>query len=186
MKTAISSLSYVIALCLVTTGPVRARAQIAPKPDTGVMTEHDHAPAPPSTSLTLTVDGKAATLSVAELQAMPQKTVTVHNEHTKADETYTGVLLSDLLAKHGFPVDKTTQRKMLRSYLVAEGTDKYWVLYSVTEVEGSEHSGDVIVATNMGGKPLVADGQFKLVDSGDKKPQRWVRNLRAITVKSAE
>jgi hypothetical protein len=152
----------------------------------GAMTELDHTPAPASTSLTLTVDGKAATLSVTELQAMPQKTVTVHNEHTKVDETYTGVLLGDLLAKDGFPVDKTTQRKMLRSYLVAEGTDKYWVLYSVTEVEGSEHRGEVIVATSMNGKPLGADGQLKLVDSGDKKPQRWVRNLTAITVKSAE
>jgi hypothetical protein len=79
-----------------------------------------------------------------------------------------------------------THRKMLRSYLVAEGTDKYWVLYSVTEVERSEHSGEVIVATSMGGKPLGDDGQFKLIDNGDKKPQRWVRNLNSITVKSAE
>jgi hypothetical protein len=150
------------------------------------MAEHDHAAAPASTSLMLTVDGKAATLSVAELQAMPQKTVTVHNEHTKADESYTGVLLGDLLAKYGFPVGQATHRKMLRSYLVAEGTDKYWVLYSVTEIESSEHSGKVIVATSMGGKPLGGDGQFKLIDSGDKKPQRWVRNLNAITVKSAE
>ena len=75
---------------------------------------------------------------------------------------------------------------MLRSYIVAEGMDKYWVLYSVTEIEGSEHNGDVIVATSLGGKPLGEDGQFKLVDSEDKKPQRWVRNLSAITVKSAE
>ena len=75
---------------------------------------------------------------------------------------------------------------MLRSYLIAEGTDKYWVLYSVTEVESSEHNGTVIVATSMGGKSLGEDGQLKLIDSGDKKPQRWVRNLTAITVKSAE
>jgi hypothetical protein len=136
--------------------------------------------------VTLTVDGKATTLSVAELQAMPQKTVNVHNEHTKADETYTGVLLGDLLAKYGLPVSQATHRKMLRSYLMAEGTDKYWVLYSVTEVEGSEHNSEVIVATSMNGKPLGEDGQLKLVDSADKKPQRWVRNLTAITVKSAE
>jgi len=164
-------------------GSVGANAQTAAKTE---MAEHDDAAAPPSTSLTLTVDGKAATLSVAELQAMPQKTVTVHNEHTKVDETYTGVLLGDLLAKYGFPVDKTTHRKMLRSYLVAEGTDKYWVLYSATEIEGSAHNGEVIVATSMGGKPLGADGQFKLVDSADKKPQRWVRNLKTITLKCAE
>jgi len=75
---------------------------------------------------------------------------------------------------------------MLRSYVVAEGADKYRVIFSVTEIEGSEHIGEVIVATSIGGKPLGDDGQFKLVDSGDKKPERWVRNLKSITVKSAE
>jgi hypothetical protein len=64
--------------------------------------------------------------------------------------------------------------------------DKYWVLYSVTEIESSEHNSSVIVATSMDGKPLGEDGQLKLIDSADKKPQRWVRNLSAITVKSAE
>ena len=183
MKRASLIIPLLVSLCFAGVSAAEAHAQTAPA---GGMAEHQHAPAQPSTSLVLTLDGKATTLSVADLAAMPQKTVTVHNEHTKADETYTGVLLGDLLAKYGFPVDKTTHRKMLRSYLVAEGTDKYWVLYSVTEIEGSEHNGDVIVATSMGGKPLEEDGQLKLVDTGDKKPQRWVRNLSAITVKSAE
>jgi hypothetical protein len=132
------------------------------------------------------VDGKAMTLTPAELKAMPQKTVKVHNEHTKMDESYSGVPLGDLLAKAGFVVSTATHRTMLRSYLQAEGTDKYWVLYSVTEVEGSEHEGDVIVATSMDGKGLGADGELKLVSTGDKRPQRWVRNLMAITMKSAE
>jgi hypothetical protein len=180
MKSAVVSLSFVVALCFVVITPVRLGAQATP------MAEHVHATTMPSTSLILTIDGKATTLSVAELSAMPQKTVTVYNEHLKTDETYTGVLLGDLLAKYGLPVDKTTHRKMLRSYIVAEGMDKYWVLYSVTEIEGSEHNGDVLVATSMGGNPLGEDGQLKLIDSEDKKPQRWVRNLSAITVKSAE
>ena len=139
-----------------------------------------------STSLTLTVDGKATTFSVADLKAMAQKTVKVHNAHTNADETYSGVALGDLLAKAGFVADKTTQRKMLHSYLQVEGTDKYWVLYSLTEVEGSEHVGDVIVATSVDGKDLGADGELKLVSTEDKKPQRWVRNLAAIALKSEE
>ena len=139
-----------------------------------------------SPSLTLTVDGKATTFSVADLKAMPQKTVKVHNAHSNADETYSGVPLGDLLATAGFVVNKTTQQKMLRSFLRVEGTDKYWVIYSLTEVEGTEHLGDVIVATSMGDKGLGADGDLKLVSTEDKKPQRWVRNLTAITLKSAE
>ena len=184
MKMAVTSLLCASALCLAGLNPTPMHGQTAPK--AGATEEHVHAPAPASTNLTLTIEGKATTLSIAELQGMPQTTVRVHNEHTKADETYTGVLVGAILARYGFPVDKTTHQKMLRSYLVAEGTDKYWVLYSVTEVEGTEHEGNVIVATSMNGKPLGADGQLKLVDSGDKKPPRWVRNLTAITVKSAE
>jgi hypothetical protein len=142
--------------------------------------------APASTSLTVTVAGKATTFTVAELNAMPQKTVKVHNEHTKADESYTGVSLSDVLAKSGFTAVPATHHQMLRSYVSAEGTDKYWVLYSLTEVENSDHLGDVIVATALNAGSLGADGALKLISTEDKKPQRWVRNLAAITVKSAD
>jgi len=146
------------------------------------MPEHAHAQASLSTSLTLTIDGKTTTLSVAELQAMPQKTVTVHNPHTKRDESYTGVELSDLLAKYGLALDRTTQRKVLHSYLRVEGTDHYFVLYSAAEVEGEIHNGDVIVATGMNGSGLGEDGAIKLVSSQDKKPMRWVRNITKITL----
>jgi hypothetical protein len=159
-----------------------ARAQAA----SGAMSGMAKPAANPSTHLTLNIDGKTTIFTVAELKAMPQKTVKVHNAHTNADETYSGVPLSDLLAKAGFVADKTTQQKMLRSYLRVEGTDKYWVIYSLTEVEGSEHDGDVMVATSMDGKGLGADGELKLISTGDKKPQRWVRNLAAIALKAAE
>jgi hypothetical protein len=134
----------------------------------------------------LTVAGKTTTLTPAELKAMPQKTVKIHNEHTRMDETYSGVPLGDLLTKAGFKVEQSTHWTMLRSYIKAEGTDKYWVLYSLTEVEGSEHDGDVLVATSMDSKGLGADGELKLISTEDKKPQRWVRNLTAVTVVSAQ
>ena len=142
--------------------------------------------AAPSTSLTVTVDGKTMTFSVADLNAMAQKTVHVHNAHNNTDETYTGPALGDVLARAGFTASKPTQREMLHSYVQAKGTDDYWVLYSLTEVEPGEHDGDVIVATGMNGGGVGADGQIKLVSSEDRKPQRWVRNLTALTVKMAE
>jgi hypothetical protein len=175
---------WVAAVCIAGFGSVAARAQAAAGSMGGM--EMAKPAAAPSTSLTLTVDGKVTVFTPAELKAMPQKTVKVHNEHTKMDESYSGVPVGDLLAKAGFVVSQTTHRKMLRSFVTAEGTDKYWVLYSLTEVEGSEHDGDVMVATSMDGKDLGADGELKLISTGDKKPQRWVRNLAAITLKSAE
>jgi hypothetical protein len=119
---------------------------------------------------------------VAELQALPQKTATVHNAHTNKDETYTGVALSNLLAKYGASLDKPGQKRILHSYLRVEGTDHYFVLYSAAEIEGAIHHGDVIVATAMDGKGLGEDGALKLVASEDRKPMRWVRNVTKITL----
>jgi hypothetical protein len=130
MKSACISLACLMSLGLLVANAPRSQAQTAPM----TMPEHAHTPSTPSTSLTLTIDGKTTTLSVADLQAMPQKTVTVHNDHLKVDETFTGVSLGDLLTKYVIPRHKTTHQKMLRSYIKAEGTDKYWVLYSVTEI----------------------------------------------------
>jgi len=80
MKTARTSLFCVVALSLLGMNTVRLRGQTG---TTGAMEEHAHAPAPLSTSLTLTIDGKATTLSVAELQVMPQTTVKVHKRAYK-------------------------------------------------------------------------------------------------------
>lgn len=143
-------------------------------------TGHEHKKAVLSTELQLTVEDKTTTITQAELATLSQKNVTVHNPHTNKEETYTGVSLGDLLAKHGFAVGQATHRTMLRSYITAEGTDQYWVLYSLTEIEPSEHAAEVIVATSIDGHPLGEDGQLKLIASADKKPQRWVRNLSAI------
>lgn len=144
------------------------------------------APAPQSIALEITVNGKTSSFTVADLSGLPQKTVKVHNSHDQADESYTGVGLSDLLTKAGFIASSATQQQMLRSYVRAEGTDHYWVIYSLVEVEPSEHSGDVIVATSLDGHSLGADGQLKLIAAEDRKPQRWIRNLAGITVRTAE
>jgi hypothetical protein len=44
----------------------------------------------------------------------------------------------------------------------------------------------VIVADTLDGKPLAENGAFLLVAAGEKRPARWVRNLAAIHVRSAD
>ncbi len=144
------------------------------------MEEHAHKPSAPSTSLTLTAAGKTTTYTLADLQAMPQKTVTVHNAHANTDETYTGVLVGDLLAKVGVTPEKLGNKTIYHSYLKAEGTDSYWVLFSATEVEPAMDKSTAIIALTVGGKPIAEDGQFKFVSSDDVHPARWVRNLKAL------
>ena len=85
---------------------------------------------------------------------MPQRTVTVHNAHLKVDETYAGVAVSDLLAKQGVTADGAGAKQVYHSYVKAEGTDGYWVLYSASDMEGAVHKGEVIVALTVDRKPL--------------------------------
>ena len=145
------------------------------------------APSVPSTRLNIrTFEGKTLTLSPEDLAALPHKSVVVFNAHTKSNETYSGVPLADLLSKAGVPLGESVRGKLFMIGIVAEGTDKYGVLYSLAEVDPSIHTGDVIVADMLDGKKLDKDGAFKMVSSEERRPARWVRNLTAISVVKVE
>jgi hypothetical protein len=126
-------------------------------------------------------------ITAEELKGLPRKTVTVHNPHANADETYEGVVLADLLGKHGVPLGAALRGAAIGCYVVATGSDGYKAVYSLAEVDPSFHPGDVIVADTMDGKPLDAhSGPFRLVATEDKRPARGVRNLVSVEVKAAE
>ncbi len=135
-----------------------------------------------SNVLTLTVGGHSRQISSTDLSRMPQERITVHNTHSDRDETYTGVALSELLRAGGLLFSKETQATFLRSYLRAEGTDFYFVIYSASEITPDLSNCDVIVATQVNGHDLGREGRFKLVSTGDKRPARWVRNLLSISL----
>jgi hypothetical protein len=143
-----------------------------------------HKPAPPAGPLEIKFGDKTATWTPATLAPLPHTTATVHNEHTKADETYSGVPLMELLTRLG--VSDQPHGKYLRFYLAAIGSDGYETVYSIGEVNPNVHDAAVIVADTENGKPLIGDGPLKLVDTRDKHPARWVRNLVAIKVQVAE
>jgi hypothetical protein len=137
----------------------------------------------PSTQLTLHgMGGKSIALTPEDLAALPHKTVSVFNSHTKSNESYAGVALSDLLAKVGVPQGESVKGKLFMTAVVAEGTDKYSVVYALAEVDPSIHTGDVIVADSVDGQKLGKDGAFKLVSTEERRPARWVRNLAEVSV----
>ena len=142
-----------------------------------------HQASEPSTQLILRgLDGKTVSLTPEEVAALPHKTVSVFNSHTKANESYSGVALADLLAKIGVPHGEEVKGKLFMTAVIAEGTDKYSVLYALAEVDPSIHTGDVIVADSVDGQKLGKEGAFKMVSTEERRPARWVRNLTEISV----
>jgi hypothetical protein len=142
-----------------------------------------HQASEPSTQLILRgLDGKTVSLTPEDVAALPHKTVSVFNSHTKANESYSGVALADLLAKIGVPHGEEVKGKLFMTAVIAEGTDKYSVLYALAEVDPSIHTGDVIVADSVDGQKLGKEGAFKMVSTEERRPARWVRNLIEISV----
>jgi hypothetical protein len=142
-----------------------------------------HAPVPAG-PLKVTFGDKSAEWTAEKLAALQHQTIKLYNEHAKADQTFAGVPLIELLKPLGVP--EKPRGKDFQLYLVAEGSDGYKVVYSVGEVTPDVHDGTVLVADAMDGKPLGQNGPVQLVAAGEKRPARWVRNLVAIRVQPAE
>lgn len=137
-------------------------------------------------ALTIQSGTKAESIPAEAFAKLPHKTLTVFNAHSKMSETYSGLPLNDLLARVDAPLGGQLHGKALATYIVAQGSDGYRAVYSLAEVDPAFHGGEEIVADTLGGKPLGKDGPYKLVNTEDKRPARWVRNLVLIVVTSAQ
>ena len=134
----------------------------------------------------LRIGGEVSTplvLSVADLKKMPRKTLSVVNPHDNKTETYEGVLLEELLKRAGVAQGEKLRGALMATYVIAEAEDGYRVVFSLAELDSGILDSDVIVADTMNGESLAPkQGPFRLVAPHEKRPARWVRMLKSITV----
>ena len=122
-------------------------------------------------------------LTLADLKNMPRKKLTVVNPHDKKTEAYEGVLLEELLRKAGVPQGESLRGPSMATYVLAEAADGYKVVFSLAELDSGILDSEVIVADTMDGAPLGdKQGPFQIVAPHEKRPARWVRMLKSITV----
>ena len=122
-------------------------------------------------------------LTVADLKKMPRKTLTVVNPHEKKSETYEGVAVEELLRRAGAPLGEQLRGAAMATYVVAEAGDGYRVVFSLAELDSGIVDSEMMVADTVDGAPLSAQqGPFRLVAPHEKRPARWVRMLKALTV----
>ena len=137
-------------------------------------------------SAILRVGGNVATplsLSLNDLKALPRKTLKVVNQHENKEETYEGVAVQELLRRAGVLQGGKLRGSAMATYVLAEASDGYSVLYSLAELDSDFQDSEVIVADTLDGSPLgEKQGPFKMVAPHDKRPTRWIRMLKSLTV----
>jgi len=144
---------------------------------------------PAQNAAELRISGDVATpltLSVSDLRNMPRQTVKVVNPHEKKEEIYEGVAIRELLRRAGIPQNDKLRGSAMATYVVAEAADGYRVVYSLAELDSDFQDSEVIVADTLNGSPLgEKQGPFKMVAPHDKRPARWIRMLKSVTVRTA-
>jgi hypothetical protein len=137
-----------------------------------------------TTPVKLTFGDKSAEWTVPKIAKLPHQTITVHNGHLNADQTFSGVPLIQLITPLGVP--EKPKGKDFKLYLLVEGRDGYKVVFAIGEIAPDVHDGTVLLADSVDGKPITENGPFQLVCTGEKRPARWVRNVVAIRVMAAD
>jgi DMSO/TMAO reductase YedYZ molybdopterin-dependent catalytic subunit len=140
----------------------------------------------PAPAAELLVSGAVATplvLTAADLKKMPRKTLSILNPHDKKQENYEGVLLEEILRRAGVPQGEQLRGPAMATYVLAEAEDGYRVVFALAELDAGILDSGIIVADTLDGAPLPAKvGPFRLVAPHEKRPARWVRMLKSLTV----
>lgn len=100
---------------------------------------------------------------------------------------YTGVLLSDLLARAGTTMGKELRGENLTKYVLVEASDGYQIIFTLAELDPNFTDEKIILADQMDSKPLpLADGPFRIIVQNDKKPARCIKQVTSIKVGFAQ
>jgi hypothetical protein len=124
--------------------------------------------------------GQKATLTAADLAAMPHVQVT-----TKAHgqtHAYGGVILGDVLARVGAPRGEAIKGPELATVARFTASDGYQVVLDLAQTDPLTRASRVIIADREAGAPLKGDGPFRLVIEDDLRPARSARQIEKIEV----
>ena len=138
---------------------------------------------PAPAAITLTVAGHVArALTASELAKAPRQTVSTI-DHEGKPHTFEGVPLHYLLSAAG--VTMTCRGDAIAQVATVASADGYRAAFGIGELIPELAPDVVLLADHRDGQPLSATtGPWQLVVPGDRKPTRWVRQVRDIRVGS--
>ncbi|WP_428331398.1 molybdopterin-dependent oxidoreductase [Mucilaginibacter sp.] len=125
-------------------------------------------------------------LKLADLTQFKQTEV-IRKDKDGNDHKYSGVVLSDILAKAGVTLGKDLRGKNLTKYILIEAIDGYQVVFALAELDKDFTNRTIILANQIDGKPLAAtEGPFRIIVQDEKKPARCIKQVISIKVQAAK
>jgi hypothetical protein len=125
--------------------------------------------------------GQRHTLTSAELTAMPHREV-VASAH-QVSGRFAGVPLSEVLQLVAVPRGDSLRGPALATYVLIEAADGYRVLFALAELDNGFSERLVLLADRKDGIALsTKDGPFQVIVPDEKRPARWVRQVRRVRV----
>lgn len=138
---------------------------------------------------TLSVTGEVKTpllLTSSDFQSLERTEVTAKDRDGK-EHRYAGVPLTVILRKAGATLGGELRGENLSKYIIAKAGDGYEVLFSLAEVDAEFSGRTILVADSVDGTPLPQGvGPFRLVIPDEKRPARWIRELKSIEIRFAK
>lgn len=140
-------------------------------------------------AVTLSISGEVTTpleLKIQDLSAMKQISHKVKDRDGKEHE-FKGVALIEILEKAGVTTGAKLRGENLAKYVLITAADGYEVLYALAEIDPEFTDQVIMLATEKDGRPLTSgEGPFRIITPKDKKPARWIREVRRIKIAFAK
>ena len=137
------------------------------------------------TDVLLTVGGKIEhplSLTRADLDKFTRQTVKTRSRDGK-EHKYEGVSVGDLLQKAGVEFGEALHQEAAATYVLAEATDGYRVVFALPEFDSPSIDRLILIADRVDGNPFPAGtGPLQLIAPGDKGHGRWVRQVKSLTL----
>lgn len=138
---------------------------------------------------TLSISGEVKIpleLKLTDLASFKQVSHKVKDRDGK-EHLFAGVSLIEILEKAGVTTGAQLRGENLKKYLLISAADGYEVLYSLAEIDPEFTDQVILLAITKDGQPLGnGEGPFRIITPNDKKPARWIREVRSIKVSFAK
>ena len=137
-------------------------------------------------AISVAAQNQTITVTPDTLAGLPRVKVEA-KEHENPAATYEGVLLGSILERAGVPRGEKLRGKALRTIVVITATDGYEVVFTLPDTDPAFTDRLIVLADTKDGKPLPEkEGPFRIVVPAEKRPARWIRNVKTIAIKNVE